>query len=151
MTFRCEDVRRCSSAGFIHRHDPPQLKRGNLRKMEENTCVAEGKHRRTVNPYDVRGAEEMWGAIADKLKSERHSQTLDVRAGTFCDGTNPGLLADSDEPGTASPVEEDAERGHPGAIQARAAGRRACTRTIEATCSSIRDFSPVLHLFVKIS
>ena len=99
---------------------------------------------RAINAVKSVVPEEMWGAIAEKLESERHSKTLNVRAGAFYDGTDPGLLADFDEPDTASRVEEEAKRRHHEAFLARAEGRRARTRTIEAPSPAVREFSPKL-------
>ena len=99
---------------------------------------------RLINAVKSVVPEEMWGAIAEKLECERHSKTLNVRAGAFYDGTDPDELADfDDELDTASRDEEEAERRrHHEAFLARAEGHRARTRTIEAPSPAVREFSP---------
>jgi hypothetical protein len=87
--------------------------------------------------------EEMWGAIVEKLESERHSETLNVRTGALYGGTDTDELADfDDELETASRGDEEAERRHHEAYLARVEGRRAPTRTIEAPSPAIREFTP---------
>jgi hypothetical protein len=97
-----------------------------------------------INAVQSAVPEEMWGDIVEKLRqSERDSKALNIRAGVFYDGGDPDEPADfDDELDAASRVDEEAERRHPAAFLARAEGRRAPSRTIEAPSPAMRQFAP---------
>jgi hypothetical protein len=99
---------------------------------------------RIINAVQSAVPEQMWGDIVEKLRrSERDSKALNMRTGTFYDGTDPDEPADVDaEFDAASRLDEEDERRHHEAFLARAEGRRAPNRTIEAPSPAIREFTP---------
>jgi len=97
-----------------------------------------------INAVQSAVPEEMWGDIVEKLRqSKRDSKALNLGAGAFYGGADPDELADvDDELDAALRVDEEAERRHHEAFLARAEGRRAPNRTIEAPFPAMRHFTP---------